>query len=281
MHWATSSIATQVAGSRGFDPVPMRWPRRLVTLALAAEHGNHMSAADKRVAELLDRWLASVELHARYLELDAAAYAKVQAWPKHERPTRWVIDLARTRLNELKRLHAERIAKGDATFAEALELMGFLANLVGSEHVERFIPLATEAPAPAKPRAATRPEAPSLDPTIEQTAPHRTRPAPAPARSTERTRAAPRTARKPAVAPPSRAVAVPVLPPTTTQPADVDKVTSLVIADAVRMLNWGREWPQIAGLIARLADRPSEQDVWKILRSHRAVIEAQARRPLD
>ena len=63
-----------------------------------------MSAADKRVAELLDRWLASVELHARYLELDAAAYAKVQAWPKHERPTRWVIDLARTRLNELKRL---------------------------------------------------------------------------------------------------------------------------------------------------------------------------------
>ena len=74
---------------------------------------------------------------------------------------------------------------------------------------------------------------------------------------------------------------MPVLPPTTTQPADVDKVTSLVIADAVRMLNWGREWPQIAGLIARLADRPSEQDVWKILRSHRAVIEAQARRPLD
>ena len=219
-----------------------------------------MSAADKRVAELLDRWLASVELHARYLELDAAAYAKVQAWPKHERPTRWVIDLARTRLNELKRLHAERIAKGDATFAEALELMGFLANLVGSEHVERFIPLATEAPAPAKPRAATRPEAPSVDPTIEQTAPHSTRPAPAPARSAERTRAAPRTARK---------------------PADVDKVAALVIADAVRILNWGREWPQIAGLIARLADRPSEQDVWKILRSHRAEIEAQARRPLD
>jgi hypothetical protein len=47
------------------------------------------------------------------------------------------------------------------------------------------------------------------------------------------------------------------------------------------MLNWGREWPQIAGLIARLADRPSEQDVWKILRSHRAEIEAQAKRPLD
>ena len=250
----------------------MHWPRRLVTLALSAEYGNHMSAADNRVAELLERWLASVELHARYLELDAAAYAKVQAWPKHERPTRWVIDLARTRLNELQRLHAERIANGDATFAEALELMGFLANLVGSEHVERFIPLAVEPPAPAKPRAAARPEAASVDSTIEQTAPHRTRTASAPARSAERTRSAPRSARKPAAAPPPTASA---------PPANLDKVTALVIADAVRMLNWGREWPQIAGLIARLADRPGEPDVWKILRSHRADIEAQARRPLD
>jgi hypothetical protein len=62
---------------------------------------------------------------------------------------------------------------------------------------------------------------------------------------------------------------------------NLDKVAALVIADAVRMLKWGREWPQIAGLIARLADRPSEPDVWKILRSHRTAIEAQAKRPLD
>jgi hypothetical protein len=120
-----------------------------------------------------------------------------------------------------------------------------------------------------------------VDPTIEQTAPHRTRSATATARSAERTRAAPRTARKPAAAPPAKATAVPVSPATTTKPANLDKITALVIADAVRMLNWGREWPQIAGLIARLADRPSEQDVWKILRSHRAEIEAQARRPVD
>ena len=172
-----------------------------------------MGAADKRIAELLDRWLASVELHARYLDLDAAAYAKAQAWPKHERPTRWVIDLARTRLNELKRLHAERIAKGDTAFAEALELMGFLANLVGSEHVERFIPLAVESPHPAKPRAEARPEPAAVDSTIEQTAPHRTRSASAPARSAERTRAAPRTARKPAAAPPAKASAVPARQP--------------------------------------------------------------------
>ena len=93
-----------------------------------------------------------------------------------------------------------------------------------------------------------------------------------PPRSAQRTRAAPRSTRKPAAAPSPRAGA---------PPANLDKVTALVIADAVRMLNWGREWPQIAGLIARLADRPGEPDVWKILRSHRAEIEAQARRPLD
>ena len=255
--------------------------KRVITLAVAAKHGNTMGAADKRIADLLDRWLASVELHARYLELDAAAYEKVQAWPKHERPTRWVIELARTRLNELKRLHAERVAKGDQSFAEALELMGFLANLVGSEHVERFIPLAAEAPAPATPRATSRPDPAAVDPTIEQTAPHRARGGAPSARSAERPRAASRSTRKPAAAIPPKPAALPTTAPTTAKPANLDKVTALVIADAVRLLNWGREWPQVAGLIARLADRPSEQEVWKILRSHRATIEAQAKRPLD
>jgi len=54
-----------------------------------------------------------------------------------------------------------------------------------------------------------------------------------------------------------------------------------VIADAVRLISWGREWPQLAGLIARLADRPAEAEVWKILRKHRSEIEARARRPRD
>src|SRR5208282_6684805 len=31
---------------------------------------------------------------------------------------------------------------GDARFSDALELMAFLANLVGAEHLERFIPVA-------------------------------------------------------------------------------------------------------------------------------------------
>ena len=106
-----------------------------------------MSAAEKRIAELLDRWLASVELHARYLKLDDAAYASAQDWPKHQRPTKWVVELARTRLVELQQHLEERRRKGDTAFAESLELMSFLTTLLGSEHVERFIPQAVAQPA--------------------------------------------------------------------------------------------------------------------------------------
>jgi len=69
-------------------------------------------------------------------------------------------------------------------------------------------------------------------------------------------------------------------PPATPAPP-IDKATATVIADAVRLLSWGRDWPQLAGLVARLADRPPEAEVLKILRRHRADIEAQARRPRD
>lgn len=202
-----------------------------------------MDSADARVAALLHRWLASVDLHARYLSLDDAAYAKVQEWPAHARPTKWVVDLARTRLLELKKLLAERQSAGDAGFAEGLELMGLLTNLLGSEHVERFIPLAqpaATAPEPPKPKPARPP-----DPTVKvQT-------------------------RRRSVQPPVRAA------------VSVDKATATVIADAVRLLSWGREWPQLAGLVARLADRPPEAEVLQILRQHRTDIEAQARRPRD
>jgi hypothetical protein len=206
-----------------------------------------MGAADQRVAELLERWLASVELHARYLALDDAAYAKVQDWPRHQRPTRWVLELARTRVLELKRLLAERQSHGDEGFAEALELMGFLANLLGSEHVERFIPL-------AQPAAAAKPD-------------------PAPAARAARSNAS-HPKRHPA---PQREAA----PPAESATGTTDKATATVIADAVRLISWGREWPQLAGLIARLADRPTEAEIWKILRRYRAEIEAQSRRPRD
>ena len=243
-----------------------------------------MGAADQRMAELLDRWQESVELHAKYLALDDAAYARVQDWPPHQRPTRWVVELARTRLLELKRMLAERRERGDHAFAEALELAGFLTNLLGSQHVERFVPLAQ---APARAQREPPPSAAPVAPAVETPAsgrgatpaparraePRRTEPRPAVAGRTTRS-AAPAT-RRHAAAPSTAAPAKQPAPPVN------DKATATVIADAVRLISWGREWPQLAGLIARLADRPPEAEVWNILRRCRAEIEAQARRPRD
>lgn len=220
-----------------------------------------MGAAEQRVNELLERWMTSVELHARYLALDDAAYASVQDWPKHQRPTRWVVELARKRLLELKRLLAEPQSRNGDGFAEALELMAFLTNLLGSEHVERFIPLAQPRPATRRQSAGS---AAAVEPTVETRAP--------------RAAATRKPARRPAAAAarPAPAAAAPTEAPTVG-----DKAVATVIADAVRLISWGREWPQLAGLIARLADRPPEAEVWKVLRRHRAAIEAQARRSRD
>jgi hypothetical protein len=239
-----------------------------------------MSAADGRVAELLDRWLASVELHARYLELDNAAYAKVQDWPKHQRPTKWVVELARARLVELKRQLEDRRGKGDTGFAESLELMAFLTTLLGSEHVERFIPLAT-----GKRQSARQAEqaAPAAAADAKPAAPSK---AAEPRKSTGDTT----TRQKLAVRQKSAAAANPASaanhgtgakPQGTPRQKSSQKAIALVIADAVRFLSWGREWPQLASSIARLADRPAEPEVLAILREHKAAIEAQARRPPD
>jgi hypothetical protein len=221
-----------------------------------------MSAAEKRIAELLDRWLASVELHARYLKLDDAAYASAQDWPKHQRPTKWVVELARTRLVDLQQHLDERRRKGDTAFAESLELMGFLTTLLGSEHVERFIPQAVARPAaPARREKA----AGSADSGV-----HRR---PAAAKTATASKSTGDTATRQKLAARQRPAAAP-------KPSDRkvgDKMTATVIADAVRFLSWGREWPQLAGSVARLADRPSEDEVRRILGEHRAAIEARAR----
>jgi hypothetical protein len=278
-----------------------------------------VGAAGDRVAELLDRWLAGVEMHARYLELDDAAYARVQDWPRHQRPTGWIVDLARSRCVELKRQLTERRARGDDSFADALELMAFLTNLLGSEHVERFIPLpdlsgtkrprqagtvtaaapAAAAPAAAAPAVAAPAVArPAVATPAAATGGAEVPPGKAPA---ERPPAAPRAAtrsksgagtrgntRTPAAARAARAIpstsasqkAVPA--PSAPDPSGTpDARSSTVIADAVRLLNWGRPWPQLASLIARLADRPAEAEVWEILRRHRTSIESQARPPTD
>lgn len=224
-----------------------------------------MNAAQRRVAGLLERWQASVERHAGYLELDDASYAKAQKWPHHQRPSRWVVELAHSRLRELRRQLEERTAKGDTAFAESLELMGLLTALLGSEHVERFVPYAM--PAADDAGAADVPRTPrKAAPAPAQAA----APAQAPARQT--------TVGRPVVAKP----AVPA-----TRQAKMDKppkpdaVVVTVITDAARLLSWGREWPQLAGLIARLSDRPPEKEVWSILRAYRTTIEQKARRVPD
>ena len=249
-----------------------------------------MSTTDRRVEELLDRWLASVELHLRYLQLDDAAYARAEAWPKHQRPNALVLNLARTRLLELKAHLSERRDAGDAKFAESLELMAFLTSLLGSEHIERFIPLAT-GKAPDSGMSATV-EQPRLRP-VTRAAPNHgsTGAAPTSAKVAQtnathkpstgshkrptRSRSTPVAA--PVPPPAARAAAAPASQPTPT-PSPTDAMTQQVIADAVRMLEWGREWPALAGLIARMADRPSETTIWKILRAYRADILAISRR---
>lgn len=237
-----------------------------------------MSDADTRASELLARWMSSVELHARYLALDDAAYARVQKWPKHERPSRWVVDLARKRLSELSRLLAQRTAKGDVEFAEALELMAFLTTLLGSEHIERFIPLARAGEPGARSGPARAPAAP-VDPTVKRPTLRSGSAAPS-ARRSESSSAPARATKAPAPATRRKAPAQSQgTRPAAPAPVTRDRVEATVIADAVRLLSWGREWPQLAGLIARLADRPPEAVVWEILRRHRAGIEATARRP--
>lgn len=251
-----------------------------------------MSAADKRIAELLDRWLASVDLHAQYVELDDADYARIQDWPKHERPSRWVIELARQRLEELKRHVRRRADEGDEGFADALELMSFLTSLLGAEQVERFVPLARPRPVQATVRRQNRQEskdarsgpqaASRLKPAVKaavdsspvlnarQEAPERPRKASSVARP--QPRKAPERPRKASSVTRPQPRKAPAQPPPPRNP----EMTATVIADAVRLLSWGREWPQIAGLVARLSNRPAEKEIWEILRQNRAAIEAKA-----
>jgi hypothetical protein len=101
-----------------------------------------MTPADERILKLIAKWRASLELHAGYARLSDDQYWLVQPWPKHQRPTAWVIQLAQQRLADLERIVTTRVAAGDNSISEALELMSFMANLVGAQNVERFVPMA-------------------------------------------------------------------------------------------------------------------------------------------
>jgi hypothetical protein len=252
-----------------------------------------MTPADRRISELIDKWLASIDLHLQYVELSDAAYARAQPWPKHDRPTRWVLEVARQKILELKQHCETRQAMGDSKFAEALELMSFLANLVGIQNIQRFVPLADpareglastttqtiEAPTIIKPAAAARPRQPVEEPTREMPR-LKTTPAAAPAATkSQAPQAAKQAPAKPAIAAPTQRAGVPkpaapkVEPTGKAIPADMK---SKIIADAVRLLKWGKPWHELAELIGRIAERPPAPEIRKVLRAHKSDIEAKA-----
>jgi len=244
-----------------------------------------------QLVALLDRWSESLDLHARYAALDDARYWHVQPWPKHERPQRWIIQLARKRILALKRLVTQRLSEGDREFIEGIETMGFLASLVGLTSMERHIPLASneterrevlaaKAEAPSRRTGETTRQMPVLPnsraertervvaatraaPAARAVAPARAavpaRPvaAPAPARREVR-----RDPQRPATIKPKKA------------PATISQAEHVVIADAVRLLGWGREWHELTDMITRLAERPPAAEIRRILKTYHDHIQA-------
>ena len=255
-----------------------------------------------QLESLLERWQTSLDLHAKYASLDDARYWHVQPWPKHERPQRWIIQLARKRILALKRIVAQRQSEGDRAFIESVEIMGFLATLVGITSVERFIPLATHEterrdvlaakPETVKPSAETsRSRAPpATRETATRTGEHR--------KTAETTRQMPQLPnsrmlaaqragvpleKPPAPATPAAAARRrdPARPATVKPrklPAGITQMEHVVIADAVRLLGWGKQWHELAEMISRLAERPAPSEIRRILRTFRDQIDVVAQK---
>jgi hypothetical protein len=212
-----------------------------------------MTPADERVLQLLTKWQKSLDLHARYADLPEDQYWLVQPWPNHQRPTKWVVDLARQRLADLQNIVKTRLTAADPSLSEALELMSFLTNLVGSQHVERFVPIAE----------------PERERQLEKKG------ASAKAEAAKSGTASTSTVLKPAPATkPGRSTAG--KQKTTTKPAKPvnDTTVTAIVKDAARLLSWGREWHELPDAIARIAGRPAAQQVRQILRGNKDVIEA-------
>jgi hypothetical protein len=259
---------------------------------------------------LLERWQTSLDLHAKYSSLDDARYWHVQPWPKHERPQRWIIQLARKRILALKRIVTQRQSEGDRAFIEGIEIMGFLATLVGLTSVERFIPLATHE-TERRDVLTAKPEAQSSKAAArEREAPSRTaenrRIVEASTRTGEHKRTAETTRQMPVLpnsrvyrmlaaqragvplkeSPPAaprrgREAARPATVKPKKAPSTVSQTEHVVIADAVRLLGWGKQWHELAEMIARLAERPSPSEIRRILRTYRDQIDAVAARRRD
>jgi hypothetical protein len=275
-----------------------------------------------QLESLLARWQTSLDLHARYAALEDERYWHVQPWPKHERPQRWIIQLARKRILALKRIVEQRKSEGDRAFIEGIEIMGFLSTLVGITSVDRFIPLATPEderrdvlaakPAPAgkatsdSTRTRTPPTPREREPTSRtaenrravettretsaKTGEHRrtaetTRQMPAlPNSKVYRMLAAQRAGvpLKPPPAPPRKEPRRDPTRPATIKPKKaspaITQAEHVVIADAVRLLGWGKQWHELADLISRLSERLGPAEIRRVLRTYREHIESIATR---
>jgi hypothetical protein len=232
--------------------------------------------ADERLLELLERWLCSLDLHRQYTALDSVSYAAVQSWPPHQRPNAWIIDLARQKVLALLAEVRGRIAAGDGGFSDALEAMAFLANLVGAEHIERSIPLAV----PARERDPAANTAPTLERLLSATAPA--------AASADGTREMPQflaeahtpgevlTLVEADTEAPEPGIATTQM--TAPEPTSPEGAREQVIADAERLMQWGRNWYELAELIARMADRPPLPEVRRLLKDNKMLIDDRIRR---
>jgi hypothetical protein len=201
-----------------------------------------------------------------------------------------VLEVARQKILELKAQCETRRAMGDGKFSEALELMAFLANLVGIQHIQRFVPLAdpsrtepvssttatveiVQPPRTTAPPAKQRPSGDDTTremPRIKATVPAAPRPTPAPARAAPTPTPA-RTA--PAPTPPAKRAAAAAAKNVAQPSADL---RGKIIADAIRLLKWGKSWHELAELIERIAERPPAAEIRKVLRANRSEIEAKA-----
>jgi hypothetical protein len=246
------------------------------------------TSADQRMLELLGKWLESLELHTKYSSLDDDSYWKVQPWSEHQRPTRWIIDLARQKTLALRAQVEQRAKTGDTQFSDALELMAFLANLVGAEHIERYIPVAdasnerdlssrtAESAAANTSQHANTSQPPTASITATREMPKFLGPKRAAppagtvqvARNERKTAALVKPAPKVAIKPPPKK---PAAQPERAGPSEAAK--QQVIADAARLVQWGRKWFELPELIARMADRPGLPDVRRILKENKVAIE--------
>lgn len=208
-----------------------------------------MTPADDRVLQLLQKWQKSLDLHARYADLPEDQYWLVQPWPNHQRPTKWVVDLARQRLADLQTIVKTRLATADPSLSEALELMSFLTNLVGSQHVERFVPIAE--PERERQLDKARASKPSNAGSTSTATVLKPAPPPKPARASGGKQKAAAKAPKPVN----------------------DTTVTAVVKDAARLLSWGRDWHELPEAIARIAGRPGVAQVRQILRSSKNMIE--------